>query len=85
MNNHQIHLFLADSNPLRVKTIEFGPEKTLKIDPSLSTLEEEQLCKLLKENLEAFSWSYKEMKGVHPLVCTHHIYIKKVCMLIRQP
>jgi len=40
---------------------------------------------MLKENLEAFTWSYKEMKGVHPLVCTHHIYIKEGCKPVRQP
>jgi len=57
----------------------------LKINPSLSTSEEEQLCNLLRENLEAFAWNYKEMKGVHPLVCTHHIYIKEGCKPIRQP
>jgi len=70
---------LADSNPLHGKTIEFSPEKTLKINPSLSTLEKEKLCNMLRENLEAFTWSYKEMKGVHPSVCTHHICIKKGC------
>eukprot|EP00253_Pinus_taeda_P005022 PITA_05022 len=83
--NHPIELRLANSNPLHVKTIEFGPEKTLKINPSLSTLEEEELCNMLRENLEAFAWSYKEMNGVHPLVCTHHIYIKEGCKLVRQP
>jgi len=76
-NNHPIELCLANSNPLRVKNIEFGLEKTLKINPSLSSLEEENLCNMLRENLEAFAWSYKEMKGVHPSVCTHHIYIKE--------
>jgi len=35
--------------------------------------------------LEAFAWSYKEMKGIHPLVCTHHIYIKEDCKPVRQP
>ena len=25
------------------------------------------------------------MKGVHPLVCTHHIYIKKDCKPVRKP
>ena len=25
------------------------------------------------------------MKGVHPSVCTHHIYIKEYCKPIRQP
>ena len=40
---------------------------------------------MLKENIEAFAWSYKEMKGVHPLVCTHYIYIKEGCKPVRQP
>jgi len=40
---------------------------------------------MLKEHMDAFAWSYKEMKGVHPSVCTHHIYIKEGCKLVRQP
>eukprot|EP00253_Pinus_taeda_P001941 PITA_01941 len=74
--NHPNDLCLANSNPLLVQTISVL-EKTLKINPSLSTLEEEKLCNMLRENLEAFTWSYKEMKGVHLSVCTHHIYIKQ--------
>jgi len=77
--NHPIDIYLANSNPLRVKTIEFGPERTLKINPSLSVLQEEKLCNMLKEHIDAFTWSYKEMKGLNPLVCTHHIYIKEGC------
>jgi len=72
-NNHPIDLCLANSNPLRVKTIECGPEKTLQINTSLSALEEEKLCNMLRENLEAFTWSYKEMKGVYYSMCTHHM------------
>ena len=67
-SNHPIDLCLANSKPLHVKTIEFGLERTFKINPSLSTLEEEKLCNMLREHLEAFAWSYKEMKGVHPSV-----------------
>lgn len=40
---------------------------------------------MLRENLDAFAWSYKEMKGVHPLVCTHHMYINEGCKLVQQP
>lgn len=83
--NHPIDLCLADSNPLRVKTIEFGPERTLKINLSLSALQEGKLHNMLKEHLDAFTWSYKEIKGVHPSVCTHHIYIKECCKPVRQP
>ena len=58
------------------KAIEFGPCKSLKINPNLSNEEEKQLCQLVKENLEAFSWDYKDMKGVRPSVCMHQISIK---------
>ena len=84
-NNHQIDLSLANSNPLRVKTIEFGWEKDLQINPSLSALEEEKLYNLLRENLEAFAWRYMEMKGTHPSMCTHHIYIQEGCKPVKQP
>ena len=72
-NNHPIDLCLSDSNPIHVKTIELGPKRTLKINPPLSAFKEEKLCNMIKEHLDAFAWSYKEMKGVHPSVCNHHI------------
>jgi len=68
---------VANLTSLYVKNKEFGPERTLKINSSLSTSKEKELCILLRKNLDAFAWSYKEMKGAHPLVCTHHIYIKE--------
>lgn len=40
--NHPIDLCLVDSNPLCVKTVEFCLERTLKMIPSLSALQEEK-------------------------------------------
>lgn len=40
---------------------------------------------MLREHLDAFSWSYKEMKGVHSSVFNHHIYIKEGCKPFWQP
>ena len=54
-NNHPIDLCLANSNPLCVKTVEFGLEKILSINPYFFALEEEKLCSMLRENLEAFA------------------------------
>jgi len=65
--------------------VKFSLEGALKINSSLSTSQEKELCSLLKNHLDAFAWSYKEMKGVHPLVFPHHIYIKEDCKLVRQP
>jgi len=78
-------LCVADPTSLRVKNMEFGPKRTLKINSSLSTSQEKELCSLLRNHLDAFAWNYKEMKGVHPSVCTHHNYIKEVYKSVRQP
>jgi len=40
---------------------------------------------MLREYLDAFAWNYKEMKGVHPSVCTNHICIKEGCKSVHQP
>ena len=84
-NNPSTDLCAADSTSLHVKNIEFGPKRTLKINPSLSTSQEKELCNLLRKHLDAFAWSYKDMKGVHTSVCTDLIYIKKDCKPVRQP
>ena len=51
----------------------------------LSVHQEDELRDTLKKHIDAFSWSYKDMKGVHPLVCTHRIYIKEGFKLVHQP
>ena len=84
-NNPSTDLCVADPTSLCVRNIEFDPKRTLKINPSLSTSQQKELCSLLRKHLDAFAWSYKEMKGVHPSVCTHHIYIKEYCKPVRQP
>lgn len=60
-----------------VKIVEVGPSRTIKINHSLLAKKEEQVCNVLRQHLDDFAWDYKEMKGVHPLVCIHHMYIKE--------
>eukprot|EP00253_Pinus_taeda_P014250 PITA_14250 len=83
--NALVDLSATNLTKTRVKNVEFGREKTLKISSSLSPSQEKELCSLLTRHLGAFTWSYKEMKGIHPSVCTHHIYIKEDCKPARQP
>jgi hypothetical protein len=59
-----------------IKTIEIHPSKTLKINTNLTDKQEHKLLVVLKKHIVAFAWDYKEMKGIHPSICTHHIYIK---------
>ena len=82
-DNPLTDLHVANRTSLYVKNIDFILERTLKVNSSLSTLQEKELCSLLGKHLDAFAWSYKEMKGVHPSVCTHHIYIKEDCKPVR--
>jgi len=84
-SNTWVDLCPIDSSPYHVNIVEFSPSRTLKINPSLSAKREEQLCKVLRQHLDAFAWDYKEMKVVHPSICTHHIYIKEGCKPLCQP
>lgn len=62
--------------------IEIEPEKTLNINPNLTPVKNDKLLQVLKRQKEAFTWENKYMKGIHPNLCTHHIYIKKDCIPI---
>ena len=53
-DNTLVDLCVADPTYLRVKNVEFILEKTLKINSSLSTSQEKELCILLKNHLDAF-------------------------------
>ena len=43
------------------------------------------LTLVLKKHKIAFAWDYSDMKGLHPELCTHHIYTKDDCRAIRKP
>ena len=76
----------TESPPQTPKTIssksipvEIEPGKSLNINPNLTDAEKQQLMKLLRENKEAFTWDYTDMKEISPELCTHRIYIKEDC------
>ena len=78
-------MFTTDIGDTTVKTIEIIPTKTLKINTKFTDQQEKKLSKVLKKNIETFAWDYKDMKGIHPSICTHHIYIKEDCKPVRHP
>jgi hypothetical protein len=65
--------------------VELSPGRCLYINSELSTSQQEQLTKLLKEQSGAFAWEYTDMKGIHPDTCIHHIYIQPGMTPVRQP
>ena len=43
------------------------------------------MVQLLQKYKGAFVWDYPDMKGIDPLLCTHHIYTEKHARPICQP
>ncbi|RVW76535.1 Retrovirus-related Pol polyprotein from transposon 17.6 [Vitis vinifera] len=53
----------------------------------LATLQVQEKCLLevLKRCKKAIGWQISDLKGISPLVCTHHIYMEEEAKPIRQP
>ncbi|RVW58340.1 Retrovirus-related Pol polyprotein from transposon 412 [Vitis vinifera] len=61
-----------------------------KLNESLGDLEEglpepSDLLATLQECKKAIGWQISDLKGISPLVCTHHIYMEEEAKPIRQP
>ena len=54
------------------------------ISSLLSTLQENRLLDILKENKHAIGWKIIDLKGISPAFCTHHIYLEEEAKLVRQ-
>ena len=55
------------------------------ISSSLTTPQEKCLLEVLKRCKKAIGWQISDLKGISPLVCTHHIYMEEEAKPIRQP
>ena len=51
----------------------------------LSTLQENSLLDILKENKQVIGWKITNLKGISSAVCTHHIYLQEEAKSVRQP
>ncbi|RVW81165.1 hypothetical protein CK203_044679 [Vitis vinifera] len=40
-------------------------------------VEEDCLLEILRRGKKAIGWKISDLKGINPLICTHHIYRKK--------
>jgi hypothetical protein len=65
--------------------VEVSLGKTLNINNQLSPSSIEKLMNLLQEHNTTFAWEYKDMIGIDPTICKHHIYINDNAHPIRQP
>ena len=54
------------------------------ISSPLSTSQENSLLDILRENKQAIGWKITDLKGISPVVCTHHIYLEEEAKSVRQ-
>ena len=55
------------------------------ISSSLTSHQEKCLLEVLKRCKKAIGWQIFDLKGISPLVCTHHIYMEEEAKPICQP
>ena len=55
------------------------------ISSLLNTLQEESLLETHRRCKQAIGWKISDLKGISPLVCTHHIYTDEEAKPMRQP
>ena len=55
------------------------------ISSMLNASQENSLLDILRENKQAIGWKISDLKGISPLVCTHHIYLKEKPRSVKQP
>ena len=55
------------------------------ISSLLTTSHEHNLLHLLKMNKQVLGWKISDLKGISPIICTHHIYLEEESNAVRQP
>ena len=55
------------------------------ISSLLNRSQEDSLLDVLKKNKQAIGWKISDLKGISPLVCTHHIYLEAGAKPMRKP
>ena len=70
-----------------VETINLGTEvdkKEVKIDTNLETNVKYRLIQMLRDYVEIFAWSYKDMLGLDTDIVVHRLPTKEGCPPVKQ-
>ncbi|KAL6332918.1 hypothetical protein AAG906_019923 [Vitis piasezkii] len=70
---------------LKYTYLEENKQCPVVISSSLTSPQEQCLLEVLKRCKKAIGWQISNLKGISPLVCTHHIYMEEEAKPIRQP
>ena len=78
-----------DLKPLPVELkyafLEEGNQCPVMISSVLNASQENSLLNILRKCKQAIGWKISDLKGISPLVCTHHIYMEEEAKPVRQP
>ena len=69
---------------LKYTYLEENKQCLVVISSSLTSPQEKCLLEVLKRCKKAIGWQISYLKGISPLVCTHHIYMEEEAKPIRQ-
>ena len=70
---------------LKYAYLEEGSQCLVVISSSLNASQEDSLFGTLRKFKRAIGWKISNLKGISPLVFTHHIYMEDEAKLVRQP
>ncbi|WKA06537.1 hypothetical protein VitviT2T_024433 [Vitis vinifera] len=70
---------------LKYTYLEENKQCLVVISLSLTSPQEKCLLEVLKRCKKVIGWKISDLKGISPLVCTHHIYMEEEAKPIRQP
>ncbi|RVX04798.1 hypothetical protein CK203_025006 [Vitis vinifera] len=62
---------------LKYAYLEEGNKTPVVISPSLTVSQEDNLLRILRKHKKAIGWQISDLKGISPLICTHHIYMEE--------
>ncbi|RVW64043.1 Retrovirus-related Pol polyprotein from transposon 17.6 [Vitis vinifera] len=65
--------------------LEENKQSPVVISSSFTTTQEDCPLEILKRCKKAIEWKISDLKGIIPLVCTHHIYMEEEAKPVRQP
>ena len=70
---------------LKYAYLEEKKESLVVISSSLTTTQEDCLLEILRRCKKAIGWKISDLKGIIPLVYTHHIYMEEEANPVHQP
>ena len=70
---------------LKYASLEENYQCPVVISSLLNASQESSQLHILRENKQAIGWKFSDLKGIDPLVCTHHIYLEGEARPVGQP